>query len=554
MLLDGVQGLSGQRFPVCVIGSGPVGLALSTDLARQKVNVLLLESGGKAPDSAIQQLSHAHLQEPRRHDDMSVAVARRLGGSSNLWGGRCIPYDPIDFEDRDFIDARWPIGNAALEPYWKRAVAATLSGAAIYAADTPLTGPDSDFTGDALERWVNVQASQDVFSDVIRDDPHLHVRTHATLVGVNVGTDGRVEAIEIAHSLSGERVRVPVERLVIAAGGIETARQLLMMQRDRSELFGGPEGVLGRYYMGHVLGEIADVVFDSPATAASMDFYVDDHGSYVRRRFVPTAGLQRREQLLNSAFWPVVPAVSDPRHQSAILSSVYLALAFKPLGRRLVAEAIRLRHVPEEAHDLSSHVRNVALGLPSAIGFTAQFFRKRFGGAQRLPGFFVKNKANRYGLSYHGEQVPNRDSRVWLTCDTDRLGSPSLGIDLRFCQQDADSLVRTHDLLGDWLVRHRLGRIEYRCDLDTRVESILDQATHGTHQVGLARMGLDRHSGVVDESLATFDIPNLFLASSAVLPTSSQANPTLTAIALALRLADHLSADIAAPVPAVAMS
>jgi choline dehydrogenase-like flavoprotein len=47
--------------------------------------------------------------------------------------------------------------------------------------------------------------------------------------------------------------------------------------------------------------------------------------------------------------------------------------------------------------------------------------------------------------------------------------------------------------------------------------------------------------GVVDKDLRVFDADNLFVASSAVLPTSSQANPTLTVMALAMRLAERLA-------------
>ena len=65
--------------------------------------------------------------------------------------------------------------------------------------------------------------------------------------------------------------------------------------------------------------------------------------------------------------------------------------------------------------------------------------------------------------------------------------------------------------------------------------------SHGTHQIGTARMGATRADGVVDGDLRCFDAPNLFVASSAVFPTSGQANPTLSIIAFAVRLAEHLA-------------
>lgn len=544
MLKQGPQGLAETAYPICVIGSGPVGLALATDLARQGIDTLLLESGGTSFSEPVQSLSAAELVDPARHDEMIVAVARQLGGASNLWGGRCLPYDRVDFMDRGYVDAVWPIGYDAIAPYFARAVAATSSGAPVYKADAPLFDESEGlFESDALERWVNVQASQTIFRNAIANDPRLHVHTLSTVVDMDFAESGAVTAIDVAHSLSGERVKVPVQRLVIAAGGVETARLLLATQRRAPQRFGGEEGPLGRYYMGHLIGEISDIVFKDAAVARAFDFFVDRHGSYVRRRIVPTSTGQLANGLLNSAFWPVVPPVADPRHGSAILSAAYLALSIPPLGRMIVAEAIRRRHVGNRSGDLGAHILNVARGLPSAMAFAVSFLRRRHDRRYRLPGFFILNDRNRYGLSYHGEQVPRRDSRVWLSSDTDRLGLPSLKIDLRFSSQDAESVVKTHDMLEAWLARHDVGYLEHRCARDERAAMVLAQASHGTHQVGVTRMGTSRHQGIVDGDLRCFDSPNLFLASCGVLPTSGQANPTFTVVALALRLADALARD-----------
>ncbi|WP_336966222.1 GMC oxidoreductase [Sphingobium aquiterrae] len=544
MLKQGPQGLAEAAYPICVVGSGPVGLALATDLARQGIDTLLLESGGTSFNEPVQALSAAELVDPTRHDEMIVAVARQLGGSSNLWGGRCLPYDPVDFVDRPYVDAGWPIGYDAIAPYMARAVAATCSGAPVYKADAPLFDEEGGpFATDALERWVNVQASQTIFKHAIASDPRLHVHTLSTVVGMDFAESGAVTAIDVAHSLSGERVKVPIRRLVIAAGGIETARLLLATQRQAPQRFGGGDGPLGRYYMGHLMGEIADIVFRDAGIARAFDFFVDRHGSYVRRRIVPTMAAQLENGLLNSAFWPVVPPVADPRHGSAILSAAYLALSIPPLGRMIVAEAIRRRHVGNRPGNLGTHILNVARGLPSAMAFAVSFLRRRHDRRYRLPGFFILNDRNRFGLSYHGEQVPRRDSRVWLSGETDRLGLPSLTIDLRFSTQDAESVVKTHDLLEAWLTRHDVGHLEHRCARDERAAMVLSQASHGTHQIGVTRMGTSRHRGIVDGDLRCFDSPNLFLASCGVLPTSGQANPTFTVVALALRLADALARD-----------
>ncbi len=542
VLTDGIEGLQAAGHNLCIVGSGPVGLALGTDLARRGRRLLMLESGGLKPDPMVQGLSDAIIKEPSRHDDMSIAVARRLGGTSNLWGGRCVPYDPIDFSKRSYVDANWPIGYEDLEPWIAPAAAATCSGGPFYRTGDPLTVvANSQFSCDTLERWTNVQAAQHVHSDSIERSRNLDVRTHATLVRIIFGTNGYVVGIEVANTLTGERATLPISYLVLAAGGLETTRILLAAQREVPQRFGGEGGPLGRYYMGHLIGEIADITFKQDLDR-KFDFFVDRHGSYVRRRIVPNAAVQVQQRLLNAAFWPVVPPVWDPGHRSALLSLVYLALASKRLGSSIVSEAIRIRHIPYGPSALIPHVKNLLTDLPSALGFAVTFLRKRYASRHRIPGFFVRNSAHRYGLSFHSEQLPNPASRVTLSGDIDRLGLARLFIDYKFSDGDIRSVVRTHDLLQDWLQSTNTGTLEYRMPREQRAEAILKKASHGTHQIGLARMGSNRRTAVVSGNLSTFDAPNLYLASSAVLPTSSQANPTLTTVALALRLSERLQA------------
>jgi len=554
MLIDGLAGLNGSAFQVTIIGAGPVGLALAMELIQQKIPTLLLESGGLTPERSVQALSDAQLLDPARHDDMRIAVSRQLGGTSNIWGGRCLPYDPIDFASRDYVDGQWPIPYDTLIPYWDRAAALSQCGRPVYRVE-PLgsAGQDSTFLSNHLERWVNIQAAQNIHHHAIHNHPLLEVRTHVTLTGMDFVANGQVAALKLAHSLSGETTTIPVQNLVLAAGGLETTRILLAAQQHTPARFGGPNGPLGRYYMGHLMGTVANIVFTNTADAKAFNYQVDANGSYVRRRIVPAEHTQTDHRLLNSAFWPVVPPISDPRHGSAILSLVYLALSIPPLGRALVAEAIRRKHIPDEPGSLTHHLLNLCTGLPSSLKFAADYLKQRYWGKHRVPGFFITNTENRYGMAFHGEQTPNSQSRVYLSGNRDRLGLPSLAIDLRFCDQDVASLVKTHDLLEDWLTQNRVGTLSYRCPREERHEAIFNQISHGTHQIGLTRMAQSSRQGIVDANLRCFDAANLYLASSSVLPTSGQANPTFTTIALAIRLAEHLARQVHAPTPLAAV-
>ncbi len=542
MIRTSLEGLEGQQIDTLIVGSGPAGLTLAMELSRLGLDSLVLESGGHAPGPA-QDLSAVSVFDPRRHDDMSIAVARRLGGTSNLWGGRSMPFDPVDFQPRRFaLQRRWPIAYSDLAPYYAAACRYTHCGEPVFDLPLPGTHAASDeFSFTSIERASNKPRFQMGHKARLASDPRIDIRLGATVVELLLAENGSVRGVV---AVGDDRVRrtLSARRVVIAAGGLESTRLLLATQRGRERLFGGPDGPLGRYYMGHIIGEIGDIVFRDGRLAAAFDFILDGRGSYARRRFVPSPALQLAEGLPNVCFWPVVPPVADARHGSGSLSAVAMALSTPMLGRMLVPEAIRTRHVPEEIHWMP-HMRNVAVDLPNTMSFLGGFLWKRYLASQRIPGYFVRNPGHRYGLSYHSEQSPRDDSRVILGRKCDALGLPRLEIDLRFHREDAEALVRAHERLRGWLTASGFGDLEYRQPAAENVEAVLEQAAHGTHQIGTARMGFDRHDGVVDGELRCFDSPNLFVASSAVFPTSSQANPTLTIVALAVRLAATLAAE-----------
>jgi 2-polyprenyl-6-methoxyphenol hydroxylase-like FAD-dependent oxidoreductase len=544
MLIEDVQGLYDRPHHICVVGAGPVGLVVAVELARLGHDVLLLESGTMRPDAATQQLSSAVLADPQRHADMAVAVQRRFGGTSNLWGAGCVPLDPVDFESRPVTgDLGWPISYAEFAAHLPAACRYANCGdtfeqqiAGIGTSDHP------DFTADTLMRFADPPSFRTAYARQVAASRKIVTALGTTVTAIRFTENGLVCGLEVCGR-DGSRGVVRSRIVVLACGGIETTRLLLSTQIEAPRRFGGEDGPLGRYYMGHLSGTIADIRFASTKVDKAFDYFLGTGVTYARRRFVASAELQRQEQLTNVALWPTLPPMRDPAHRDPVLSLAYLALSVPPLGRRLVSESLRRINVGD-GKDRLAHLRNVILGLPSISRTLPRFLRGRFFDRVRLPGLHLRNPALRYTLHYHGEHLPQRQSRISLSRERDAFGLPKAVLDLRFSEADANPITRMHEHLASWLTSTGIGELSWHQPKEQNATSILAQAGDGFHQIGSARMAETWRLGVVNRDCRAFGSDNLFVAGSAVFSTSGQANPTLSALALAIRSAHLIAAEV----------
>lgn len=525
---------------VCIVGAGPAGIALALACETRGWSVLLIESGGEVPSRYASELSKAEVLDASRHAPMELASCRALGGTSHWWGGRCVPFDDIDFSPRPWVpETVWPIGHEDVRTWYHQAADFFRCGPARFESRV---APWRALEGVALydlERWaprVNVGLEHKAR---LAGSSRITVVLGATVTALAFSADGKsITALTIADPVTVKTISVGL--CVLACGGLETTRLLLAAREQRRDAFGGPGGALGRHYMGHISGKIADLVLEDPGEVRALDYFLDD-GVFARRRFTLPAAVQREQACLNIAFWADNPPFHDPAHKSGVLSLVWLALAVPLVGKRLLSEAIRLSHLGPPPFKYLAHLGNIFSSPWKTLAIFFRIVYDRFLHKPRKPGFLVPNEGGRYALHYHAEHLPGPQSRVTLASETDALGVPRLTIDLRYCDRDAESVLRAHELLDKSLRAARLGRLDYRIAENERMQAILTQAGDGFHQLGTTRMGEHPDTSVVDRNCRVHGISNLYIASTSVFPSSGQANPTLLVVAMALRLAEHLT-------------
>ncbi|HWT51275.1 MAG TPA: hypothetical protein VN113_03740, partial [Caulobacter sp.] len=340
---------------ICVVGAGPLGIALALACRKRSLSVLLLESGTEDATPEKAALSEARIADEKRHASMSVAVRRALGGTSRWWGGRCVPYDDVDFEQRGFaLDAAWPIGHDEIKPWYQAAADFFGCGPAHFATEATRYG-DAQF--DQLERWTPEIDMSVRHAEALRGPGSPELLLDATVISLLLSADGKsIDGLAVKTASGVQTVRA--RRYVLACGGLETLRLLLAAQTQRPELF-GPS--LGIGYMGHISGKIADLQLRDAASVGQHDFFLED-GVFARRRFTLAKDVQLREGVLNTAFWIDNPPFYNVEHRSGVLSAVWLALA-SPLGGRLLSPGVRLSHLGPKPHRPLKHVANI-VGQP----------------------------------------------------------------------------------------------------------------------------------------------------------------------------------------------
>ena len=134
------------------------------------------------------------------------------------------------------------------------------------------------------------------------------------------------------------------------------------------------------------------------------------------------------------------------------------------------------------------------------------------------------------------EMLPSASNRVFLTGERDAAGFYRPGVRCVFAAGDFLNVETTLRLLGESLIKSTKGRVRIHND------RLYQQPTGGGHIMGTTRMGTSRSASVVDRDCRVHGYRNLFVAGSSVFPTGGYANPTLTIVALSLRLADTLVA------------
>lgn len=475
---------------VCIVGAGAAGITLARALMGSGMSVLLLEGGGLEVDPRSQRLlvGRGHLMP---YSALDTTRLRCFGGTTQHWTGWCRPLEAMDFDVRpEFAHSGWPFPRSEIEPYYVEAQALCGLGALDYSPAGWAERTRTELlpiTGSAVQTclW---QFSRPVrfgteHANELQAAPDVTVCLNANVVDIETDDAGRrVSRLTIAR-FDRDPVFAKGRTVIVAAGGIENARLLLASDTNQRTGLGNKNDLVGRYFMEHPHVLIGKVLCAVPRKALRLyENVVDVPGgrpAAVRAGFAVTDELRRAEGLCGfSATLEPAAALSDAR---------------------------------------------IADGVEESLGA------------------IYEERTTSFDLFARTEQAPNPNSRIKLDWERDELGMRRSALEWDIDQVTRRSIVRGVELLAEAFGRSGIGRImSYAHTTERTPQGTWPIIGGGYHHMGTTRMHLDPAHGVVDDNCRVHGMDNLYVAGSSVFPTGGYGNPTLTLVALALRLAVHL--------------
>lgn len=488
---------------VVIIGAGTAGILLAVNLTRKGKSVLLIESGNFVEDEEKQNLNAVE-QTAKIVKNAVWGRKRVIGGTTISWGGQSLPFTPIDFEERVWVqNSGWPISFSDIAPYYKAADTYMGIDTMNYRSDIfpkiKLNDPgiDPEIFDFHVAKWTNNTNFYLQHKKILSS--RIHLLYNAQLIRINKGFDNIINSIEVSN-FKKNIFKFPVKTVIITAGTIETVRILL------NNNLGNHSGLLGKYFMEHPCIELGII---KTYKIYQLQKYFNTHirnGRKYSLRLSLSKKFQQQNQLLNCS----------------------ASIMFRP---------------PKGSFDmyaeLKSFKKDLKLRRLIKISGSLKTLLKS-GSAYLIDRFYYKSKAVAK-LTLMIEQEPAEDSYITLSSNKDQFNIAMALIHWTITKKTWRTAVTTAKALKKQIEDLNFGKVELYDHVNAVTPDWENYLSDVCHNMGGCRMSSLPEDGVVDKNLQVWEVPNLFICSQAIFPTGSHSNPVLTMLALALRLADHLT-------------
>ena len=239
MILQNIDELKENNYPVLIIGSGPAGLTLALELEKKNIKKVIIEAGGEEYNNKSQSFYKVNT-EGVALQDITNSRLRQFGGTSAIWGGWCKPLTDLDFEN-------FGLNSKNINKYQKKTCEV------LNIEDSFRESVINDDFNQIEFQYSNVRFYNKYFNQ-IKKSKNIKLILNTQLSHF-VGKNNRIEN---AICISNKKLsKIKVKEFILCCGGIENSRILLWSRFQNKNLF-DKDLKIGKFWMTHywILGGI----------------------------------------------------------------------------------------------------------------------------------------------------------------------------------------------------------------------------------------------------------------------------------------------------------
>ncbi|MDO4683923.1 MAG: GMC oxidoreductase [Lautropia sp.] len=545
---------------VLIIGAGSAGLFLAKEMLGSQHDVILLESGGLEPDPATQALAEGVMEDtPDLYPNIIWSHDRRFGGTAVQWDVKInnrqnlhlATFDPVDFKKRDWMpNSGWPITYDTLHPYYMRALKSWETGIESLELDPWITEERKpiDFKDGELFTKLYMTGSKDLMIDGIgsqlREAKNVRVIMKANAVELETNENAsKVDTVQVA-CLDGRRFRIRARFVVLTQGAYQVPRLLLASDKVAKKGLGNDHGLVGRYLMDRQIVKTGTLM---PSKKIShFGFYDLQHRglSHVLGKLaIPESRLESDHIMNTTIVLNAQPGFSKVRMLQRLYGRGTTFRSPAYYSSRQLVKALREKRIPDR---LFHHLTNMITGLDDLVYIKvarAPWLQTPYD--RDSNGWYAEPNRDEIfkviDLYQISEQSPDPDNRIELSDRRDATGMRLPKVTFRWNDFDIQSAIKAQNIVGHAVEATGLGQL--RIERRDGIPLVTQMTAH--HPAGTARMSDDPAKGVTNPDCQVHGVSNLYVGSSAVFPTGGCAPPTLTIVAMCLRIADKVKERLA---------
>jgi choline dehydrogenase-like flavoprotein len=261
---------------VCIVGAGAAGCTLARELSGQPFRVCLIESGGLRMDPETQLLAEGEVTGDLTFP-LDETRVRGFGGTTAIWAGSCRPLDDTDFQVHHWIPfSGWPFSRAHLEPYYARAQTVCQIGPPTYEVEdwedpeAPRLPLNPERIATHIFQISPPTRFGKTYREAIHRAPNVTMLSYGNVLEVETSENARTATLVRVATLRGTVFTVRARLFVLAGGGVENPRLLLLSNRTKRVGLGNDHDLVGRFFIDHMRIESAELCLVDPRTHMRM--------------------------------------------------------------------------------------------------------------------------------------------------------------------------------------------------------------------------------------------------------------------------------------------